>query len=194
MQTLHGKTGAELRTFTTKQFCKHLHHFYENLSMGNVFCFQSNAKPHHSLPFPEQSISVPKISCPTIYCLDPLHWWSLEEKSLWSVESWSKWWDCCHAVTGDMIDDWDDELKKHSDGKLMGTEQKWRFSLWKTFQSQVSKCSSKSSNLLEESFDRARDATGHNATLLHHLYEIWASALVGFAEKTCPQFGWGKLY
>lgn len=63
----------------------------------------------------------------------------------------------------------------------------------KMFQSQVSKCSSKLSSSNNKNditlvgcvwrFYRTRDAAAHNVTLLHHLYEIWAFAIVGFTEK-----------
>lgn len=74
----------------------------------------------------------------------------------------------------------------------------------KMFHSHGSKCSSKYSRIVAVitmtlpwlvecwSFNRTRDAALHNATLLHHLYEILASALDGFTEKTCPRVRWGK--
>lgn len=43
-------------------------------------------------------------------------------------KSWRKWRDCCHPVTVHMIDDWDEELTKRSDRKLMETEEHmWGF-------------------------------------------------------------------
>lgn len=80
MQTLHGKTGAELRTFTTKQLCQHLHHLRNHQS---AMCSAFRVMPNFTIAFSwTKHQCVLEISCLVVYYLDPSNWWALEEKSL----------------------------------------------------------------------------------------------------------------
>lgn len=131
MQTLGGTTGAELRTFTTRQLWQHLQHFYKETNnhqwvlfsesdqtSGRVFSWTKHQPVFWNYP----ALCIVRISCAGG------HWRKIPCAQWMWPQSWRKWWDCCHPVTVHMIDDSDEELTKRSDGKLMETEEhKWGF-------------------------------------------------------------------